>query len=53
MDRFVARENIKHFKERLETVTDDAERERLLKLLAEEEAKLKIAEQNHREQKSG
>ena len=53
MDRFVARENIRHFKERLEHVTDPDEREGLLKLVAEEEAKLKIAEQSHRDQKSG
>jgi hypothetical protein len=53
MDRFIARENIRHFKERLEQVADPAERERLLKLLADEEAKLKIAEQRNRDQKNG
>lgn len=44
MDRFVALENIKHYRLLLQQVTDRAEREKLLELLAEEEAKLKQAE---------
>ena len=44
MDRFVARENIKHFRQLLEHATDPRERERLLTLLAEVELKLKEAE---------
>ncbi len=39
MRRFVYRENIKHYKQLLERTIDDAERQRILKLLAEEEAK--------------
>ncbi len=41
MDKMVARLNIKHFRELLETETDKVKREMLLRLLAEEEAKLK------------
>jgi hypothetical protein len=43
MDRFVRRENIKHYKELLKTVKDEGERERILKLLAEERQKQKDA----------
>lgn len=42
MDEFVARLNIEHFKNRLATETDDARRQVLLRLLAEEEAKLAL-----------
>jgi hypothetical protein len=38
--RFIHYENIKHFKELLERTTAEAERDRILKLLAEEEAKI-------------
>ena len=38
--RFVHEENIKRFRRKLEAATDQAERERLLKFLAEEEAKV-------------
>lgn len=41
MDGFVARENIKHYRHLLETETDALERARLLRLLAEEEIKLR------------
>ena len=44
MDRFIALENIKHYRLLLQQVTDNAEREKLLKRLAEEEAKLTQAE---------
>ena len=37
---FVHRENLKHYKQLLERTTDDAERQRIFKLLAEEEANL-------------
>jgi hypothetical protein len=40
MDEFVAKENIKHFKKLLVTETDEAKRQAMLNLLAEEEAKL-------------
>jgi hypothetical protein len=39
MDRFVRKENIKRYRRLLETTIDKVERERILKLLAEEEAK--------------
>ena len=39
MHRFIHRENIKHFKELLERTADEAEHNRILKLLAEEETK--------------
>ena len=41
MERFVRRENVKHYKELLKTVKDEAERQRILKLLAEEVQKQK------------
>jgi len=40
MQRFIHRENIKHYQKLLERTTDEAERRRILNLLAEEEAKL-------------
>jgi hypothetical protein len=43
MDRFIRRENIKHYRELLKTITDEAERQRILKLVAEEEQKQKDA----------
>lgn len=43
MDRFIRRENVKHYRELLKTVTDETERQKILKLLAEEEKKQKDA----------
>ncbi len=43
MDKLVARLNIEHFRKQLETETDEAKRQMLLRLLAEEEAKLAAA----------
>jgi hypothetical protein len=43
VDRFIRRENIKHYRELLKTVKDEAERQRILKLLAEEQQKQKDA----------
>ena len=43
MDRFIRRENVKHYQELLKTVKDEAQRQRLLKLLAEERQKQKDA----------
>jgi hypothetical protein len=43
MDRFIRRENVKHYRELLKTVKDETERQRLLKLLAEERQKQKDA----------
>ena len=40
MERFIARENIKRFRQQLETCTDQVQRLTLEKLLAAEEAKL-------------
>jgi len=40
MDRAVARLNIEHYRRLLATETDEARRQTLLRLLAEEEAKL-------------
>jgi hypothetical protein len=39
MDRFVRRENVKHFRDLLKMTTDEPERQRLLNLLAEEQKK--------------
>ena len=41
MDRFVNRENIKRYRRLASASTDAAERLRIMKLLAEEEAKFK------------
>lgn len=40
MDRFIARANIAHLREKLATERDEAKRQILQRLLAEEEAKL-------------
>jgi hypothetical protein len=40
MDKAIARLNIEHFRKRLATETDETTRQTLLRLLAEEEAKL-------------
>ncbi len=42
-DRFVRRQNVQHYVHLLETVTDAAERDTLLELLAEERKKQKDA----------
>ena len=46
MERFVRRENIKHYRELLKTVKDEADRQRIQKLLAEEQQKRKDAGDN-------
>ena len=43
MDRFIRRENVRHYRELLTTAKDEAERQRILKLLAEEQQKQKDA----------
>ena len=43
MDRYVRRENVRHYRELLKTAKDEAERQRILKLLAEEQQKQKEA----------
>ncbi len=40
MDKKIARLNIEHFRKRLAVETDETKRQMLLRLLAEEEAKL-------------
>ncbi|MGE5773364.1 MAG: hypothetical protein ACM3Z4_15300 [Hyphomicrobiales bacterium] len=41
--RFIRRENVKHYRLLLDTVTDEAERQKILKLLAEEREKQRAA----------
>jgi len=43
MERFIRRRNIDHYRHLLETVTDEKEREHILKLLDEEQQKQKNA----------
>ena len=43
MDRFIRRENVKHYRELLKAAKDEAERQRILKLLAEEQQKQRDA----------
>jgi hypothetical protein len=43
MERFIRRENIKHFQEMLERTTDESERKRIQRLLDEELLRLKAA----------
>jgi hypothetical protein len=40
MQRFIHDENIRRFKQLLERTTDEVERQRILRLLAEEDAKV-------------
>ena len=49
MDRFVARANVQHFRDLVAKEANLAERERLTKMLSEEEAKLAEAERLHQE----
>ncbi len=51
MERFVHRQNVAHYRTMLKTVTEATERERLNKLLAEEEELLKKAEEEYRKKK--
>ncbi len=48
MERFVLRQNIEHYLARLKITLDPAERERIEKLLFEEEAKLKKYDEEHK-----
>ena len=43
MDRLIRRENVRHFRELLRTVKEEAERQRIQKLLAQEQQKQKDA----------
>ena len=40
---FIRRENVKNYRQLLETLTDEAERQKILKVLAEEVKKQKAA----------
>jgi hypothetical protein len=42
MDRFITRENIKRYRKLASEATDSTERSRIMKLLADEEAKLAL-----------
>ncbi len=42
MERFIHRLNIEHYERLLQTVTDDAERKRILELLEEERGKTNL-----------
>lgn len=42
MDRFVSRENIKRYRHLASESTDAAERSKIMKLLADEEARFKL-----------
>jgi hypothetical protein len=50
MDRDIARLNIEHFRKLLERETDESRRAMLLRLLSEEEAKLRALTRTPREQ---
>jgi rubrerythrin len=41
--RFIRRENVRHYRQLLETITDEAERQRILRLLDEEQKKQQAA----------
>ena len=42
--RFIMRKNVKHYRQLLERTTNDAERQRIMKLLVEEEKKQRDAD---------
>jgi hypothetical protein len=48
MDKFVAKANIEHFRRKLAQETDEAKRQVLARLLAEEEAKLASRDPDHK-----
>jgi hypothetical protein len=51
MEKFIKRENINIFKQRLTAPVDEAQRQTLLKLLAEEEAKFQQLNEGHEPKK--
>jgi hypothetical protein len=51
MERFVHRQNIEHYREILKTLADPTQREKIKKLLAEEEVALRQAEQEYKKLK--
>jgi hypothetical protein len=48
MEQFVIRQNIKHYQELMKITSDPAERQRIEKLLRDEEAKLKNYDEDHK-----
>jgi hypothetical protein len=52
MDRSVARLNIEHYRKLLAQETDETRRQTIMRLLAEEEAKLKSQTDQHDERKA-
>ena len=53
MDRFVSQENIRRYRRLASETTNPAERSRILKLLAEEEAKFKLEVRLNRDAPEG
>ena len=51
LDRFIARQNIEHYRQLLAKETDEGKRQQLLRLLAEEEIKLRAAEQRPKKER--
>jgi hypothetical protein len=51
MERFVHRQNIEHYQAMLKALSDPTQRETIRKLLAEEEAALRKAEEEYKKQK--
>ncbi len=51
MKRFDHRQNVEHYREMIKTITDPAQRETIKKLLIEEEAALRKAEEEYKKQK--
>jgi hypothetical protein len=48
MERFVIRQNIEHYRDMLKITLDRTQRQRIEKLLLEEEAKLKKYDEDHK-----
>ena len=48
MERFVRRQNVEHYREMPKIITDPVQRRMIEKLLLEEEAKIKKAEENRK-----
>lgn len=54
MDRFIAQANIAHLRDKLASEQDEGQRQTLIRLLAEEEAKLaKLEKKQPKEKKRG
>jgi hypothetical protein len=51
MDKFVKAENLRHYRRLLEQTTDEGERRRLMKLLADEKARDTLRPPHDEEQK--